>query len=432
MLVHTATTYRSHRLGVEHVVERRGAEHLARGHPDQPGDVHHRLRGEPAVLLLGQVAQRDQRRAGLGVEGDELAGPGHDVGRQVVGAAGARAARRGGGHRGGLGHRSTSPITGSTDEHDDDGVGQEAAAHHQRQALQVHEARPPDVHPVGLGPAVGHQVAAELAAGGLDGHVDLALGHPEALGEDLEVVDQRLHRLVDAAAGRRRDLLVLDAVVAGRHLLDDLADDPDRLADLVEADRVPVEVVAEGADDDVELDLVVAEVRHRAAAGPTATPVDRRIGPVSDRASASSAEMLPTPSDRWRNMGWPVSSSSYSSSRGRTVSQMTVTSSSQPSGRSAAVPAGPDEVVVHPQAGGLFEEGQDHLPLAEAVDHHRRRRVVHAVGGHPHEVGRHPVELGHQHPDPVGPGRHLDAEQLLDGQRQDQLVVERATGSPSG
>ena len=46
------------------------------------------------------------------------------------------------------------------------------------------------------------------------------------------------------------------------------------------------------------------------------------------------------PSERWRNTGWPVSSSSYSSVRGMTVSQMTVTSSSHPSGRSAAVPPG--------------------------------------------------------------------------------------------
>ena len=50
----------------------------------------------------------------------------------------------------------------------------------------------------GLAPTVADDVAAELAAGRLDGDVDLALGHLEALGEDLEVVDQRLHRLVDA------------------------------------------------------------------------------------------------------------------------------------------------------------------------------------------------------------------------------------------
>ena len=71
-----------------------------------------------------------------------------------------------------------------------------------------------------------------------------------------------------------------------------------------------------------------------------ATPVDRRSGPVSDRARASSADRLPMPSERWRKTGWPVSSSSYSSRRGRTVSQMTETSSSHPSGRSAAVPPG--------------------------------------------------------------------------------------------
>ena len=53
----------------------------------------------------------------------------------------------------------------------------------------------------GLAVAVGHEVAAELAAGRLDGDVGLALGHLEALGEDLEVVDQGLHRLVDAARG---------------------------------------------------------------------------------------------------------------------------------------------------------------------------------------------------------------------------------------
>jgi hypothetical protein len=33
----------------------------------------HRLGAQPAVLLLGQVAQRDQGRARLGVEGHELA-----------------------------------------------------------------------------------------------------------------------------------------------------------------------------------------------------------------------------------------------------------------------------------------------------------------------------------------------------------------------
>ena len=146
---------------------------------------------------------------------------------------------------------------------------------------------PADVHAVRLRRAVAHDVAAELAARRLDRHVGLALGHLEALGEDLEVVDQRLHRLVDASARRRRDLLVLDPVVAARAwLVEDLADDPDRLADLVEADGVAVEAVAVAADDHVELDLVVVEVGHVAA------QVPRHAGGAQDRAGGAEGDGL--------------------------------------------------------------------------------------------------------------------------------------------
>ena len=117
-------------------------------------------------------------------------------------------------------HRSTSPMTGSTDEMMATASAIRPPRSMHGQALEVDEARPADVHPVGLGGAVGDEVAAELAAGRLDGDVDLALGHPEALGEHLEVVDQRLHRLVDAGPGRRGDLAVLDPVVARRHPLE--------------------------------------------------------------------------------------------------------------------------------------------------------------------------------------------------------------------
>ena len=236
---------------------------------DQVGDVGHRLRGEPAVLLLGQVAERDERRAGLGVEGDDLSGALDGRSRQVRSAAAAAAGGGGVPPAGGpVAHRSTSPITGSMVEHT-----ATASASRPPRIISGRPCRLTKLGPrmcirYGLGRAVRHQVAAELAPRGLDGHVDLALGDLEPLGEHLEVVDERLHRLVDPARGRRRHLLVLHPVVAGRHLLDDLADDPDRLADLVEPDRVPVEVVAEGADDHVELDLVVAEIGH----GPAQVP----------------------------------------------------------------------------------------------------------------------------------------------------------------
>ena len=84
--------------------------------------------------------------------------------------------------------------------------------------------------------------------------------------------------------------------------------------------------------------------------------------------------------------------------------------------------AGADEVVVHALAGRLLEEGQDHLALAEPVDHHGRGAEVHTVGGHPDQVRRHTVELGHEHADPYGARRELDAEQRLGGHGEHQLV----------
>ncbi len=87
---------------------------------------------------------------------------------------------------------------------------------------------------------------------------------------------------------------------------------------------------------------------------------------------------------------------------------------------------GPDVVVVHPQPGGLLEEGEDQLAFPEAVDHHREGTDVHAVGGGGDQVAGDPVELGHQHADGVGPGRELDSQQLLHSQRVAELVVQRS------
>ena len=85
-------------LGVEHVVEGRGPPHLGGGAPEKIGDVLHRLFAQPAVLGLGQVAERDQGGATPWVAGHDGLGPGAVVGGQV-------------GHQ-----RSTSPMTGSTEE----------------------------------------------------------------------------------------------------------------------------------------------------------------------------------------------------------------------------------------------------------------------------------------------------------------------------
>src|SRR6056297_50315 len=167
---------------------------------------------------------------------------------------------------------ATSPV--DTSEHRVDAtddrhrIGNQSAAHHVRQALDVDETRLAHVQPVGVRRAVADDVAADLATRSLDAHVRLALGHLEALGEDLEVVDQGFHRLVDARPTWRGDLLVLDAVVAFRHVIEDLAHDLHRLADLGEADRVPIEGVTVRADHHVEVELVVVQIGLIAAQVP--------------------------------------------------------------------------------------------------------------------------------------------------------------------
>ena len=86
------------------------------------------------------------------------------------------------------------------------------------------------------------------------------------------MVDERFHRLVDTTAWWWRHLLVLDSVVALRHLIENLMNHANRLSDLVESDRVPIERVAVRADDDVEVELLVVQVRDVA----TQVPRDAR------------------------------------------------------------------------------------------------------------------------------------------------------------
>ena len=66
------------RLELEHLVERGRAEDLGRRCADELADVLDRLVGDVAVLLLGEVQQRDRRRPGLRVAPDDLLGV-HDV-----------------------------------------------------------------------------------------------------------------------------------------------------------------------------------------------------------------------------------------------------------------------------------------------------------------------------------------------------------------
>ncbi|MGY4645481.1 hypothetical protein ACVW07_003314 [Cellulomonas sp. URHB0016] len=89
--------------------------------------------------------------------------------------------------------------------------------------------------------------------------------------------------------------------------------------------------------------------------------------------------------------------------------------------------AGPDERVVHAQAGDELEDLEDLLAGREAHGHDRRGAHLVAARGEAHEVRRDPVELHEQHPDDGGPlGDVLgDAEQLLDRETVGRLLEQR-------
>ena len=72
----------------------------------------------------------------------------------------------------------------------------------------MRKARRADFALVGLVGAVGDQEHAEFALGRFDRGVDFAGRHMETFGIELEVMDQRFHRLFHLATLRRHHLVV--------------------------------------------------------------------------------------------------------------------------------------------------------------------------------------------------------------------------------
>src|ERR1700692_2247455 len=115
-------------------------------------------------------------------------------------------------------------------------VGQQMAPTDKIPRLQMGKARRADLAFIGLVAAVGDQEDAELPLRRLDRGIDFAFRHVEALGVELEVMDQGLHRTLHLGPPRWRDLVILDddrpLPVGCTQLGDALPHDAHRLADL--------------------------------------------------------------------------------------------------------------------------------------------------------------------------------------------------------
>src|SRR5262249_7951638 len=152
---------------------------------------------------------------------------------------------------------------------DRDHVRHHVAERHVLDRLQVHERRGAELHAPRLVRAVGHDIAAVLSAPRFHGHVDVAGRRRVALCEELEVVDERLHRRVQLFAGRRQDLAIVHVHGPARQAVKRLAQDLDRLPHLLDSHQVARVAVARILDRD--LPVVCLE----AAVGPVFAQVPR-------------------------------------------------------------------------------------------------------------------------------------------------------------
>ena len=287
MLVQTRTWCSPSRLEPEEVVEARDRLQVAGGHAHHRGRLADALGGAPAVAALDGPERRHRRRALLRVAlhrpadllRQRLAGPrprrarGPARARRAARAASSVACERPRSPRAGCRHRRSSCSSGIgggsgrvVDVARVDGPGplalRDQRAHRSTPPMigssiprfWIRSAiRPPtdmsrrdcrltkrgvaEVDAGGLRGAVGEDEAAQLTARALDRVVELARRHPEALGDQLEVVDQRLHRGGELVARRQHVLAVVGDPRALGQPVERLLDDPHRLAHLLQRGR---------------------------------------------------------------------------------------------------------------------------------------------------------------------------------------------------
>ncbi len=211
----------------------------------------------------------------------------------------------------------------------------------------------------------------------------------------------------------QRDLAVGGDVGPLGQAVERLLDDLHRLVELGVADTEAVVVVADCANRDLELKVVIARVRGglaqvpRVAGRPQQRPGDAELEHRLLVDDAGAAQALDQDLVLLEQVGVLVGAPGHV---GDELPQLRLEAHRDVLHHAADL----DVARVHPLAGGHLEQVEDLLALAEAVPEHRHRAEVERARPEPHEVGHDPVELEVDDPQVLRPRRDLEAEQRLD------------------
>ena len=304
------------------------------------------------------------------------------------------------------------------------------ALRHEIHCLQVAEGGRTDLAAIGFVRPVADQIDAKFALGAFGRHVHFACGHVKAFSVELEVVDQRFHRLLHLGALGRRDLAIIRADRAGRHLRQALLDDLRAFVDFLHAHDEAVVTVRIGADGNVEFHAFIHIVGLRFAQVPRdARSADHRPGkPPSDRI------VLADHGD----VDIALLEDAVVEHEAHRVAKQFLQPAIDPIadidqqllGHVLVDPPGAEPGAVHPCTRCPFEEIHAVFAKFEHPQVRRHRTDVHDVGTDIEHVVADPRQLREQHAQILRPLGHFDVEQLFDREdvavflRQRRTVVE--------
>src|SRR5690625_1702300 len=300
------------------------------------------------------------------------------------------------------------------------------------------------MRPERAGAAVGHQVDPHHTLGVFNLLEDLTSRHPESFGDELEVVDQGLHRVAHdltnvlqgvslpiGADGQLRgpgDLLVGDHHRSGRGIeaVDGLVDDLQRFVEFAEADDDAVEGVGLVGGGHLEIEGLVSAVGHLLAQV-------HGVARGADRWSGQSEGHRPGQRDVPDiNVTQFVDRVGHDDVLQLTqvVTHLGHEFADHRGGVGRYVlddAAGADVGVVHPQAGDVLQDAKDLFACPEGDGHQRGTTQLVPGGTDGHEMGGNAVEFHDQHADEVGALGNVvgDAQQFFHCQAVRRLLEQR-------